>query len=73
MILVVRTIPYSQYGDGAGPKSEAKKPVKATIILVSDVKVGDKVLRAGEFQVKCDGETIVFSEGDQSRPRLADV
>ena len=44
------------------PKSEAKKPVKATIVLSSDTKFGDKMLRAGEYQVKCDGESIVFSE-----------
>jgi hypothetical protein len=44
------------------PKTEAKKAVKATIVLASDVKVGDKVLPAGEYQVKCDGETIVFTQ-----------
>jgi hypothetical protein len=44
------------------PKTEAKKPVKATLRLTSDVKFGDKVLRAGEYQVKCDGETIEFTQ-----------
>ena len=44
------------------PKTEAKKPVKGTIVLTSDVKFGDQVLRAGEYQVKCDGETIVLTE-----------
>jgi hypothetical protein len=42
--------------------NSTEKTVRATITLATDVKVGDQLLRAGEYKVTCDRETIVFSE-----------
>jgi hypothetical protein len=38
------------------------KTVRGTIVISSDVKIGDQVLRAGEYKVTCDGDTITFAE-----------
>jgi hypothetical protein len=43
-------------------KNSNEKTVRVTINLASDVKFGDTLLRAGEYRVTCDRETIVFSE-----------
>jgi hypothetical protein len=45
-----------------GHNNTTEKTVRATILLTSDVKFGNTVLRAGEYKVTCDLETIVFSE-----------
>jgi len=46
-------------------KNSTEKIVKQTIDLLTDTKVGTEVLKAGEYRVMCNRETISFrnSEG----------
>lgn len=56
---------------GIGLAQESKKPakpVKATVVFGTDVKVADKLLRAGEYRITANGETLVFS-GATTRDR----
>jgi hypothetical protein len=43
-------------------KNTTEKMVKADITVASDFKVGDKLLKAGEYRIACDRETITFTE-----------
>jgi hypothetical protein len=43
-------------------RNTTEKTVKADISVASDFKVGDKLLRAGEYRIACDRETITFTE-----------
>jgi hypothetical protein len=70
LVMVVGLMAAASLVMAQAPKSETKKPVKATIVLASDVKFGDQLLRAGEYQVKCDGETIEFTQAT-NRDRAA--
>jgi len=35
-------------------------PVKETMVFATDVKVGATILRAGEYRIECDGDTMRF-------------
>ncbi len=41
-------------------QNTAEKAVKETITLSSDTKVGTQILKAGDYRVTCDRETISF-------------
>jgi hypothetical protein len=43
-------------------KNTTEKTVKVSITIASDFKVGDKVLRAGEYKIVCDRESVTFTE-----------
>lgn len=35
-------------------------PVKETMVFATDVKVGATLIRAGEYRIECDGDTMKF-------------
>jgi hypothetical protein len=41
-----------------------EKTVKETITFSTDTKVGTQILKAGEYRVTCDRETISFRDSD---------
>ncbi len=43
-------------------KNTTEKAVKTSITVASDFKVGNQLLKAGEYQITCDRTTITFSE-----------
>ena len=45
-------------------QNTAEKAVKQTIDFSTDIKVGDVTLKAGEYRVTCDRETITFRGPD---------
>lgn len=45
-------------------QNTGEKMVKETVDLPTDTKVGAEVLKAGEYKVQCDRETISFRNSD---------
>jgi hypothetical protein len=45
-----------------------EKTVKADFNLSSDVRVGTTILRAGEYRVQCNRETITFTPAEGGKP-----
>ncbi len=45
-------------------------PLKADLSLSADVQFGPNLLKAGDYKVKCDRETITFSLADSGKKVL---